>query len=193
MQINEKYKVVVIGGSAGSLKALILLLSNLPAGFLIPLIAVVHLHPSGESGLIQYFKNKTSLLVKEALDKDKMLPGTFYLAPSGYHLLIEPDGTFCLSIDEKVNYARPSIDVLFESAAFAFGDKVIAILLTGSNLDGAEGICKIKHSGGLTIAQDPVSAEYPVMPRHAIETGNIDLVLTIPEMCTYLKRAIHYA
>jgi two-component system, chemotaxis family, protein-glutamate methylesterase/glutaminase len=183
MTSTEKpYQIIVIGGSAGAMTALLELLPLLPAGFPLPIVIVVHLHPRQDSSHIVRLSSQCALTVKEADEKESLQPGTVYLAPPNYHLLIEHDRTFSLSIDERVNYSRPSIDVLFESAVQAYGSHVIGVILTGANNDGTEGLRKIKERGGLTIVQDPRTAESTYMPQAALEAMPVDHILSMPEI-----------
>lgn len=183
---SKKYRAVVIGASSGGMNALKTLLPSLPAGFPLPLIIVQHIGPFSDSVWIEILDKMCALKVREASEKDKIEPGTVFIAPPNYHLLIEKDETFSLSADVKVNFARPSIDVLFETAAFVFGSGLIGILLTGSNSDGALGIKAIKEHGGITVAQDPATAESPYMPAAAIATGNVDYVLSFKKIIDLL-------
>ena len=184
------YKAITIGGSAGLLEALSQIFSCLPAGFNLPIMITCHLHPGDDGGLVEFFSRQTAgtLNVKEAVDKEQVQAGHIYFPPANYHLLVEREKTFALSIDGKVNYSRPSIDVFFESAALAWGEELIGILLTGANMDGAAGIQAIKKHGGLTIVQDPGEAEHPIMPQAAINTGSIDKVLPLKEICSFLQK-----
>ena len=134
---------VVIGASAGGLAALSALVSGLPRTFRLPLLMVQHVPPKGPTQLVEIFQRKTDLAVKEARDKEPVHGGTLYFAAPGYHLLVEADMTLSLSQDEAMHFSRPSIDVLFESAADAWGDRVAGILLTGANEDGAAGLCGV--------------------------------------------------
>ncbi len=181
------FEAIVIGGSAGAMDALLMLFSTLPKDFAVPIIIAVHVHPSDDGELVKFFSSQAGLPIREAREKEAVQSNCIYLAPSNYHLLIEQDKTFSLSMDEKVNYARPSIDVLFESAALVFLDRLIGVLLTGANHDGAKGISTIKKYGGLTIAQDPLTAKYSVMPQAAIDTGNVDKILSVREISDFLK------
>jgi two-component system chemotaxis response regulator CheB len=128
----------------------------------------------------------TSLPVREVEDKERIVPGFIYVAPADYHLLIDV-GTFALSTDAKVNKARPSIDMLFESAADAYLARVVAVILTGASVDGAAGAARIKAKGGTVVVQDPATAEAPVMPRAALEACLPDRVLTLDAIASYLK------
>jgi len=180
------YKTVVIGASAGGMAALKDLLSGLPQDFNIPIVVVQHIAPTSENYLVQFLDKNCNLKVKEADEKEKLQKGFVYLAPPNYHILIEEDSTISLSADEKVNYSRPSIDVLFFSASDAFKDKLIGIILTGANNDGAQGLAQIKLNGGLCIVQNPDEAETQAMPLAAIETAKPDYVLKIAEISKLL-------
>ena len=184
---TNKYKAIVIGGSAGSMEVLLKFFHVLPKTFRVPIIIACHLHPLDNGGLVEFFKLQTNLRIKEAEDKEQIRSGYIYFSPANYHLLIEQDNTFSLSVDPRVNYARPSIDVLFESAAVAWADELIGIILTGANSDGTAGICAIKLNQGLTIAQDPSDSAYPVMPQAAIDTGKIDIILCVDELDMVLQ------
>ena len=180
--VGGRYRAVVVGGSAGGLKALVGVLAGIPADFGSPVLVVLHLHPSDDGMLAQHLARETMLRVIEPCDKEPIEPGCVYVAPADYHMLVERSGTIALSIDEKVNWSRPSIDVLFESAASAWKASVIAILLSGANSDGTKGAQAVKTAGGLVFAQDPEEAEFPFMPRAAIDSGVVDKVLRSGEM-----------
>jgi two-component system, chemotaxis family, protein-glutamate methylesterase/glutaminase len=173
------YGAVAVGVSAGGLAALESILGRLPADFYPALMIVQHLHPQQCDYLVGHLNAVCRLPVKEAEEKDVIECGNVYLAPANYHLLVETDKTFSLSTDEKVNYSRPSIDVLFETAAEAYGAELIGVILTGASRDGAAGLRRIKEAAGLTIVQDPASAEFPVMPQAAVEASQADHVLNI--------------
>ena len=176
------YKAVVIGGSAGGVEALNVILSALPEDFALPVLAVQHLHPSDYGSFALHMASATRLSVVEPSDKALIDRGHVYTAPANYHMLVERDETIGLSVDERVNWSRPSIDVLFESAALVWGESLIAVILSGANADGAKGICAVKKAGGFTIAQDPASAATRVMPLAAIDTGAVDEVLRAEEI-----------
>lgn len=180
------YKAVVIGASAGGIEALGKILTKLPSNFSVPILIVQHLSPDSDGYMARRFNELCGLIVKEVDEKEKALPGTVYIAPPNYHFLVELDETLSLTIDEKVNYARPSIDVLFESAADAYGDKLIGVVLTGANRDGSKGLKKITGNGGLAIVQDPYTAVASSMPKAAIKIANVDYVLTVDEITTKL-------
>lgn len=181
-------EAVVIGASAGGFEALLAILKDLPATYPMPLVAVLHLPESHESKLAELFGYRLSVQVREARDKESLAPGTLYFAPSGYHLSIENDYSFSLSCEDRVAYARPSIDVLFASAADAYGQALAGILLTGANYDGATGLAGMQVAGALTIVQDPASAEVPTMPEAAIRRMTPDLILTLAEIRSLLCR-----
>jgi len=187
MNYQSTYNAVVIGVSAGGMEVLSALFSSLPKDSTKPFIVVQHLHPSEDGFMVDYFNSQCPIPVKEAVEKEKIHPGQVYFAPANYHLMIEMDHTFSLSVDEKVNYSRPSIDVMFESAADAWPNQLIGIILTGASFDGAKGICAIKKSGGFTIAQSPETAMAPVMPQAAIDTGMIDEIMSIEEISRFVR------
>lgn len=176
------YEAVVIGVSAGGLQALSELLPALPAKYPLPIIVVQHIHSTSDGYLIHYLGEKCSLAVKEADEKETIQQGTIYFAPPNYHLLVEGDFTMALNVDEKIRYSRPSVDVLFESAAEAYQSKLVGIVLTGANDDGSHGLKMIKEHGGLAIVQDPSDAEYSVMPEAAIASCQVDFVLPLAEI-----------
>lgn len=181
-----KYEAIVIGLSSGGMSAMKLLFSRLPEDFKTPIVVVQHINARSDSQWIHLLNNQSNLLIKEVDEKEQIVPGTIYIAPPNYHLLIEKDKTFSLTIDERVNYARPSIDVLFESAAESYSNKLIGIVLTGSNHDGSNGIKRIKELGGLAIIQDPDTAESPYMPRSAITGIEPDYILPLENIIELL-------
>jgi two-component system chemotaxis response regulator CheB len=164
-------RLFVVGGSAGSIDALAVVLPSLPAAFPVPVVIVVHLPPGHPSLLPQVFASRCALPVTEPEDKQPVGPGIWF-APSDYHLLVERDHTFSLSIDAPVRWSRPSIDVLFHSAAEAYGRELGAVVLSGANEDGAAGAAAIHRAGGLVLVQDPATAEAPEMPRAAIRVAS---------------------
>jgi len=181
-----KYEAIVIGVSSGGMNALKFIFSTLPADFSIPIIIVQHVSARSDNEWINLLNNKSNLTIKEADEKEKIETGNVYIAAANYHLMIEKNKTFLLTIDERVNFARPSIDVLFESAAEAYKDKLIGIVLTGSNNDGAKGIKRIKELGGMVIIQDPETAESSTMPESAIATVQPDYILSLEEIVQLL-------
>jgi len=180
-------KAIVIGGSAGSLEILISLFSVLPRKFEIPIVVITHLHPQDNGQLVAFFTRRFPHRIKEATDKEAAASGTIYFPPADYHLLVEQDKTFALSVDPKVNYSRPSIDVFFESAAAAWTCDLVGIILTGASRDGAKGLMAIKNKGGMTLVQDPGTAAYPIMPRAAVDTGAVDKIVAVEEIGIFLR------
>jgi len=185
------YDAVVIGSSAGGIKALASILAALPAEFPLPVIIAQHLHPDSGNHLPGIFNAKCELLVKQADERERIQAGTVYLAPPAYHLLIEDDHSFSLSLEAPVNYSRPSIDVLFECAARAYRGRLIGIILTGANHDGAAGLRRIKAAGGYAIVEDPRTAEVPTMPEAALAATAVDKVLPVQEIGVYLLQMLH--
>jgi len=181
-------EAVVIGASAGGFEALLAILKGLPATYPMPLVAVLHLPDHHESRLAELFGYRIELQAREARDKEPLAPGVLYFAPPGYHLSIENDYSFSLSGEDRVSYARPSIDVLFASAADAYGQSVAGILLTGANFDGAAGLAGMQVAGGLTVVQDPASAEVRTMPEAALRRMTPDLILPLAEIHSLLRR-----
>lgn len=182
------FELVVVGTSLGGLSALETLLKGLPSNFPAAVAIVQHRHKNSNLGLSQFLQSCSLLPLQDAADKAAIVPGHVYLAPADYHLLIESVGRFALSTDMPVSYARPSIDVLFESAADAYGQRTIGIILTGSGGDGAQGLARIKACGGLTIVQDPQTAESQMMPKAAIATTAVDWILPLADIA---PRLIH--
>ena len=181
-----KYEAIVIGVSSGGMNAMKVMFSLLPKEFKTPIIIVQHLGEYSDNYWIKLLNDKSNLSIKEADEKEKIENGNVYIAPPNYHLMIERDKTFSLTVDERVNYARPSIDVLFESAAEAYKNKLIGVILTGSSSDGTAGIKKIKEYGGLTIAQDPKTAESAFMPASAIAAIKVDYILSLEDIIDLL-------
>jgi two-component system, chemotaxis family, protein-glutamate methylesterase/glutaminase len=180
------YEAIVIGVSSGGLNAMKIMFSILPHEFSIPIVIVQHIGARSENIWVQLLNDKCKLEIKEADEKEKIEKGKIYIAPPNYHLLIEQDRTFTLTVDERVNYARPSIDVLFETAAEAYQNKLIGIVLTGSNNDGSKGLKRIKEYGGLTIVQQPDTAESSFMPASAIATVQPDYILPLEAIINLL-------
>ncbi|HKU37565.1 MAG TPA: chemotaxis protein CheB, partial [Polyangiales bacterium] len=179
--------IVAIGASLGGLQALQRLLHGIPAEFGCSLVLAQHRRPDPDSVLVQLLAKHCSLQVVEPEDKTPLEPNTLYVAPGDYHMLVE-DGHVALSIDAPVCYARPSIDVLFESVADAYGAGAVAVMLTNSNEDGAAGACAIKRAGGKVLVQDPDTAESPVGPRSVLAMTPVDAVLDIDALAVELTR-----
>ena len=173
------YGAIVIGCSAGGLSALLAILSSLPKDFSLPVIIVQHRSKEEPTLLEQVLSHKCQIRIRQADEKELIEAGVVYFAPPDYHLLIEEDRTFSLSFEPPVNFSRPSIDILFETAAAVFKKKLLGIILTGASRDGAEGIKRIRYAKGTTVAQDPATAHYPVMPQAAIDTGCVQHILDL--------------
>ncbi len=179
---NRIFRAVVIGGSAGGIKGLTAIFSLLTKDLELPVLVAQHLHPDDNGAFARHLARLTSLMVVEPWDKDRIEGGRVYVAPANYHMLVERNGTISLSVDERVNWSRPSIDVLFDSAAVAWGEAVVAVLLSGASADGAKGMLSVREAGGLTVAQDPDDAEYPFMPKSAIDAKAAEKVLQAKEI-----------
>jgi len=173
------FEAAVIGCSAGGLHALRVVLGALPAELAMSVIIVAHTAADGDHLLPALLAKICKLPVSEAREREPILPGQVYIAPPNYHLLIEPERNFGLSVDGKVCFVRPSIDVLFCSAADVFRENLMAIILTGANSDGAQGLKAVKEAGGYTLAQEPHGAYADTMPKAAIATGAVDRVLPL--------------
>jgi two-component system chemotaxis response regulator CheB len=184
---GKRYGAVAAGASMGGVEALATLLGGLPADFPLPILIVHHVAPDPPSGLACLLDAHCSIRVKEADEGERPAAGTAYLAPPNYHLLVERDGSLALSVDPPVNFARPSVDVLFESAADAYGPGLIGIILTGAGTDGANGLKTIRNRGGMTIVQDPAEAEADSMPRSALAAVRVDHVLPLKEICELIR------
>ena len=180
-----KFELVVIGTSLGGLVALERLLEGLPGSFPVPIAVVQHRSVSSGEGLATTLQTHSALRVREPMDKEPIRPGWVYLAPADYHLLVEP-GRCALSTEGPVRAARPSIDVLFESAADAYGERVIGVVLTGASDDGARGAAWIRQRGGYVIIQEPETAESAVMPRAALRAAGADRVIPLDNVAESL-------
>jgi two-component system, chemotaxis family, protein-glutamate methylesterase/glutaminase len=181
---------VAIGASAGGIDALLLLLGGLQPPLAAPVIVVLHLPEDHESKLVEVFTTRLKVPVEEARPHAPVQPGTVYFAPSGYHLLVERDRSFSLSCDPPVLFSRPSIDVLLESCAEAYGERLLGIVLTGANEDGARGLARIHELGGLAAVQDPAQAAHSTMPEAAIRAADPDFVLPLAQLCGLLQTVL---
>ncbi|HBB91017.1 MAG: hypothetical protein A2X22_04675 [Bacteroidetes bacterium GWF2_49_14] len=179
---DRNYDAIVIGTSAGGLDALGVILPAIHTRIPVPILIVQHISASSDSFIVTYFDRLCTLTVVEGSEKAPLLPGHVYFAPPDYHMLVEEDRTLSLSNDEKVNYSRPSIDVLFETASWVFRSRLIGIILTGANWDGAHGLALIGLSKGLTIVQNPLNSAVSRMPEAAIETRKPDYILNLDEI-----------
>lgn len=179
-------EAIVMGGSAGAIEALNMVLPALPIDLPVPIAVVLHILPTKPSLLATVLDPLCALTVKEAEDKEPLLPSTVYVAPPNYHLLLERQRTIALSADAPLNFSRPSIDMLFESAADAFGPGVLGVLLSGANNDGARGLLAIAQMGGVTVVQSPESAAVDTMPTAALEMLRPTRVLPLNEIANFL-------
>lgn len=170
---------IVMGASAGGVSALLTVFAGLPVDFAIPLLCVLHLPDDRHSQLAEVFSRRLQRPVQEARDKEAIVPGMIYVAGPGYHLSVERDRSLSLSQEDRVYFSRPSIDILFESAADAYGAGLVGVLLTGANEDGARGLAQIKQGGGITIVQDPREAQVAVMPEAALALHRPDYILPL--------------
>lgn len=181
------YDAVVIGTSAGGVQALLQILPQLPSDFPVPVLAVIHLPPDRSNVLTSLVASQCKLTVKEAEDKETATGGVVYFAPTDYHLLVESNGDLALSYEEQVNYSRPSIDVLFQSAADTYRGRLMGILMTGANDDGARGLAAIAAQGGHTIIQDPVTAYARAMPEAGLKFCPTARIETLPGIVDQLR------
>lgn len=181
------FELVTIGASYGGLSALQAILPKLSPEFSLPLVIAQHRGKDAHDGLCEFLRKNSRLPLSEPNDKERIEPGHIYLAPCDYHLLIEKS-IFTLSTESPVGHARPSIDVLFESAADAYCERLVGVILTGASKDGARGLARIKSLGGLAIVQDPKTAEAPTMPEAAIKaTPHVDQILSLEEMAPFIN------
>lgn len=184
-------KLLLIGGSAGSLQVIISMLAAMGKDYPLPVLVVIHRNPLFESSLEELLSHRTNRVIKEVEEKEVILPGKVYLCPADYHVLVERDHSFSLDYSERVNYSRPSIDVTFSAAADAYREGVIGVLLSGGNADGVHGMEDIKARGGLTIVQDPQTAEVPYMPQQVLLHMKADLVVAAEELPRLIKSLGH--
>ena len=188
--LRGRIDAIVIGASAGGVEALSVLLPALPPDLRVSLFIVVHLPRERPSLLAEIFTRKCAVKVREAEDKMRVEPGTVYFAPPDYHLLLDEGPQLALSIDELVHFSRPSIDVLFESAADIYAERLMGIILTGANDDGTAGLAAIHRAGGVTIVQEPESAQVPVMALSALKRTPADFVLPLAEIAVLLQALV---
>ncbi|MBK5477293.1 MULTISPECIES: chemotaxis protein CheB [unclassified Pseudomonas] len=179
-------EAIVIGASAGGVEALLKVFAELPRGFGLPIITVLHLPDERRSQLAEVFARRLAMPVVEARDKEVIQPGTLYFAGPGYHLSVEHDRSLSLSQEERVHHSRPAIDFLFESAADTYGPGLLAILLTGANQDGARGLAHVKQQCGTTVVQEPTEARVAIMPRAALALHTPDHILTLSHIGSLL-------
>ncbi|MGD8216957.1 chemotaxis protein CheB [Pseudomonas thivervalensis] len=172
-------EAIVVGASAGGVEALLRVFGHLRRGFGVPILVVLHLPDERDSQLASVFGHRLAVPVEEARDKLDIVPGTLYVATPGYHLSVEADRSLSLSLEDPVHHSRPSIDVLFESAADVYGPALLAVVLTGANDDGARGLAKVRALGGITVVQDPEEAQVSTMPEAALALHEPDHILTL--------------
>lgn len=184
-EVKPSFDLVVVGASWGGLQALRWLLEGLPGDFPTPLVVAQHRANDSSDVMVRMLRGHSSLAISEASDKDAIEPGHVYIAPPDYHLLIEP-GSFALSTDEFVHHSRPSIDVAFESAADAYAERLVGVILTGANTDGSAGLKRIRDEGGVTVVQDPATAARPEMPSAAMAAVRGVKVLPLRKIAPFL-------
>ncbi|HYD17197.1 MAG TPA: chemotaxis protein CheB [Patescibacteria group bacterium] len=187
--LHSQPAAVVIGASAGALGALSVILPALPRDFALPVLVVVHMPADRKNLMVDLLQAKCAVKICEADDKEQLAPGCVYLAPPDYHLLVEPTLEISLSSEEPIQFSRPSIDVLFETAADAFGSGLIGVVLTGANDDGAKGLRQILNEGGQALVQKPETAYSRPMPEAALRKCPEALALTLEEIADYLRKA----
>jgi two-component system, chemotaxis family, protein-glutamate methylesterase/glutaminase len=180
-------RLLAIGGSAGSLQVTLAVLAAIGEGLPMPVLVVLHRNGYFESSLEDLFSSRTRLSIKEVEEKEPLVDGTVYLCPADYHVLLETDRSFSLDYSERVNFSRPSIDVTFRSAADVYGDGLMSLLLSGGNADGVEGMQYVKALGGVTVVQDPSTAEVPYMPQQAIMRMSPDHILPTEEIPGFIR------
>jgi two-component system chemotaxis response regulator CheB len=184
--LRSRIDGVVLGTSAGGVEALSVLLPALEPDIRAAVFVVLHLPKERPSLLVELFQNKCRVAICEAMDKAPVEPGTVYFAPPDYHLLIDRGPSIALSADDLVNFSRPSVDVLFESAAYIYKERLLGIILTGASHDGAAGLDAVASAGGLTVVQDPATAESRIMGEAAVRRRKPDLVLSLPDIARLL-------
>jgi two-component system chemotaxis response regulator CheB len=185
-RIDNQYKAIVIGGSAGSFQVISKILSCLPKDFELPIVMCLHRLRHVRSGFVEALNIKSTIAIKEPYDKEPIRKGNIYLAPANYHLGVEIGNTFTLTTEELMNNSRPAIDILLQSAAYVYRNKLIGILLSGANKDGALGMKKIAERGGLTIVQDPKECLIDTMPVSAMKITEIDHVMKVQNIIDFL-------
>lgn len=191
--LNNSYKAVVIGGSAGSFQGVVRILSKLPKQFPLPIIMCLHRLKHVRHGFVEALSIKSVVQVTEPNDKESIKKGSIYLAPANYHMSVELGHYFALSTEEMVNNSRPSIDITLGTCAYVYKEKLIGILLSGANRDGALGMRSVKERRGLTIVQDPSECMIETMPKAALSVTDIDHVLKVDQIIELLcELEMHY-
>ena len=189
-EARPPFEMVALAASAGGLKALSEVLAPLPADFRAPIVLVQHLDPKHRSMMAEILGRRTPLVVRQAADGDRPTPGGVWVAPPAHHLLVNDDGTLSLTRTKLVHFVRPSADLMFESMAASFEDRAIAVVLTGTGVDGEMGVRAVKKMGGTVIAQDRATSEHFGMPGAAIGTGCVDSVLPLAEIAGELIKLV---
>ena len=187
INLNNSYKAVVIGGSAGSFQGVVKILSQLPKGFPLPIIMALHRLKHVRNGFVEALSIKSVVQVTEPNDKETIKKGSVYLAPANYHMSVELGNNFALSTEEMVNNSRPAIDITLSSCAFVYKEKLLGILLSGATRDGALGMKHIHERGGTTIVQEPTECMIDTMPKAALAATNIDHIMRIDQIVEVLK------
>jgi two-component system chemotaxis response regulator CheB len=182
------HRAVMIGGSAGSFQVVVKILNSLPANYPIPVFLCLHRLKHVRSGFVEALSIKSAIPVVEPFDKETIKPGRAYLAPANYHMYIELGNKIALSTEEPVNHSRPSIDLSFQTAALAYRDKLVGIILSGANRDGATGLKKVKDQGGLCIVQDPKECEVRTMTEASLQATEVDHVFSTDQIIQFLKK-----
>ena len=187
ISLNNSYKAVVIGGSAGSFQGVVKILAQLPKGFPLPIIMCLHRLKHVRNGFVEALSIKSVVQVTEPHDKENVKKGSVYLAPANYHMSVELGHSFALSTEEMVNNSRPAIDITLSSCAFVYKEKLVGILLSGANKDGALGMKHIHDRNGLTIVQEPTECMIDTMPKAALAATEIDYVMKVDQIVEFLK------
>lgn len=185
--LNNSYKAVVIGGSAGSFQGVVKILSQLPKGFPLPIIMCLHRLKHVRNGFVEALSLKSVVQVTEPNDKENIRKGSVYLAPSNYHMSVELGNYFALSTEDMVNNSRPAIDITLSTCAYVYKEKLIGILLSGANRDGALGMKHIHDRGGVTIVQEPTECMIDTMPKAALALSKMDHIMKVDEIVQFLK------
>ncbi|RYY62216.1 MAG: chemotaxis protein CheB [Chitinophagaceae bacterium] len=190
IQMRAGPTFIVIGGSAGSLQVILRILTLLDHEFKTPILIVLHRHVNADSPLEELLSFRTTLISREVEEKDRITDGYIYICPADYHTLVEKDFSFSLDDSEKINFSRPSIDVVFRSAADIYREKLLCVLLSGANADGAAGMKYAQELGGVTVVQDPADAQVPYMPQQALKMLNPDYVLESSRIAALLNSKV---
>lgn len=185
-----RYKYIAIGGSAGSFQSVTKILEALPVGYPLSIFLTLHRLKHIRTGFVEALSLKSKIKIEEPKDKDSFFPGKAYLAPANYHLCIEPGNNFSLSSDEPVNHSRPAIDLTFSSAAYVLKDKLLGIILSGANKDGAEGLYTIQEMGGMPVVQSPEECQVKTMSEAAIKKTQTTNILTLDQIIELLLKQI---